>query len=75
LDYSDLRVKKDVSIEIFDRYGKTVYKNQGNNYIWDGKVGGRPLNTGTYWYILKWTDPDTNENQLYNGWILLKNRD
>jgi gliding motility-associated-like protein len=75
LDYSDLRVKKNVSIEIFDRYGKTVFQNKGNNFIWDGKVGGRPLSTGSYWYVLKWTDPDTNLLQQYSGWILLKNRD
>lgn len=75
LDYSDLRVKKDVSIEIVDRYGKTVFKNHGNYYIWDGKVGGRALNTGNYWYLLKWTDPDTQEKKQYSGWVLLKNRD
>lgn len=75
LDYSDLRVKKEVSIEIFDRYGKTLFKNQGNHYIWDGKVGGRPLSTGSYWYLLKWIDPDTQLQQIYSGWILLKNRD
>ena len=75
LDYSDLRVKKDVSIEIVDRYGKTVFKNHGNYYIWDGNVGGRALNTGNYWYLLKWTDPDTQEKKQYSGWVLLKNRD
>jgi gliding motility-associated-like protein len=75
LDYSDLRVMKEVSMEIFDRYGKTLFKNPSNYFIWDGKVGGRPLPTASYWYILKWLDPNTQLKQEYSGWILLKNRE
>lgn len=75
LDYSDLRIMKDVSMEIFDRYGKTLFKNTNNYFIWNGTVGGRALNTGSYWYVLKWTDPNTQLKQEYSGWILLKNRD
>lgn len=75
LDYSDLRTKKDVTIEVFDRYGAIVYKNDGKSLIWDGKVGGRAISSGTYWYVLKWTDPDTKELWEYSDWILLKNRE
>jgi len=75
LNYSELRLKKDVSIQVSDRYGITVYKSPANTFIWDGKPGGRALSTGTYWYILKWTEPDTQLPVSYTGWLLIKNRD
>lgn len=75
LNYSDLRIKQNVTIEVVDRYGAPVYKSSDKNYIWDGKVNGRPLSTGTYWYVLKWTEPDTKLPVSYSGWILIKNRE
>ena len=75
LNYSDLRIKQNVSIEVVDRYGAPVYKSSGKNYIWDGKVNGRPLSTGTYWYLLRWTEPDTKLPVSYSGWLLIKNRE
>lgn len=75
LNYSDLRIKQSVSIEVVDRYGSPVYKSSDRNYVWDGKSGGRPLSTGTYWYILKWIEPDTKLPVSYSGWILIKNRE
>ncbi len=74
LDYSDLSIKKDVKIEIYDRFGTQVFVAQNQPYIWDGKINGRVLPTGNYWYILNWIEPDTNLPVSYKGWILLKNR-
>jgi gliding motility-associated-like protein len=74
LDYSDLKIKKDVSISIYDRFGTMVFQSQNQQYIWDGKLNGRVLATGSYWYILNWTEPDTNLPVSYKGWVLLKNR-
>ncbi|EJL72077.1 T9SS type B sorting domain-containing protein [Chryseobacterium populi] len=75
LNYSDLRIKQDVSIEIADRYGAPVYKSKDQTYTWDGKSGSRPLSTGTYWYIIRWTEPDSKLAVSYSGWILIKNRE
>lgn len=75
LNYSDLRIKQNVSIEISDRYGASVHKSTDKNYTWDGKQNGRSLPTGTYWYILKWIEPDTKLPVSYSGWILIKNRE
>ena len=75
MDYSDLRIKKDVSIQIFDRYGKAVYNAVTTNYKWDGTYLGRVVPTATYWYLIKWTEPDTNLQVVYHGWILVKNRE
>lgn len=74
LDYSDLNIKKEVKIEIYDRFGTQVFVAQNQPYIWDGKINGRVLPTGNYWYILNWIEPDTNLPVTYKGWILLKNR-
>lgn len=73
LDYSDLRIKENVSIEIFDRFGAQVFRSSNKNFIWDGKAGGRPLSSGSYWYVIRWTEPDTKDQKTYSGWILLKN--
>jgi gliding motility-associated-like protein len=75
LNYSDLRIKQDVSIEVVDRYGAPVYRSTNKDYIWDGKLNGRPLSTGTYWYLLRWVEPDTKLPVSYSGWILVKNRE
>ena len=75
LDYSDLQNKENVSIAVYDRYGALVYQSKSKNYIWDGRVGGRVISSGTYWYSIKWTEPESTENMEYSGWLLLKNRD
>jgi len=74
LDYSDLKMKNNVLIEIFDRFGQKVFRSESQNYIWDGKISGRAVPTGTYWYILNWEEPDTGLQTSYKGWILVKNR-
>lgn len=75
LNYSDLKIKQDVSIEVADRYGAQVYKSADRTYSWDGKVAGRNLPTGTYWYVIKWIEPDTKLPVSYSGWLLIKNRE
>lgn len=74
LDYSVLNLKNNVSFKIYDRYGKPVFAAKDGNYIWDGKDNGRNISTGSYWYMLEWTEPDTGVIHKYNSWILLKNR-
>lgn len=73
LDYSTLRLKNDVTLQIIDRYGKSVFEAKDKNYIWTGKENGKSLPTGSYWYRLQWTEPDTGVIQKHSSWILLKN--
>ena len=75
LDYSDLRIKQNVSIEVVDRYGAIVHRSSDKNYVWNGKINGAPLPTGTYWYLLRWNEPDTKLPVSYSGWLLIKNRE
>jgi gliding motility-associated-like protein len=74
LNYSELKIKENVSIEVADRYGASVYQSKDKNYVWDGKINGRSIPTGTYWYVLRWTEPDTKLTVSYSGWLLIKNR-
>lgn len=40
------------TIEIFDRYGTTIYSSRGYTTPWDGKVKGSALPVGVYYYII-----------------------
>jgi gliding motility-associated-like protein len=58
------------TLQIFDRYGNMVYKDVSNTeFRWDGKLNGRNVATGAYWYLI-----NTADGRIYNGWILLKNK-
>ncbi|MFC6269518.1 T9SS type B sorting domain-containing protein [Frigoriflavimonas asaccharolytica] len=75
VDFSNIINFKNVSAEIYDRYGKIVFKATKKNPIWDGTYNSRKLPTTSYWYIIKWTDAYKNTPIELTGWILLKNRD
>lgn len=42
----------DNTIEIFNRYGKQVYKTRAYLNTWDGKAYGEELPSGTYFYVV-----------------------
>jgi gliding motility-associated-like protein len=49
----------DNEVEIFDRWGTKVYAAKGYNnetIVFDGTRNGRPLPTGTYYYVIKSND-------------------
>ena len=46
---------KDLTFDIFDRYGRVVAKYRVGQK-WDGKYNGAELPTGDYWYVLKLND-------------------
>ena len=64
---------------VFNRWGVQVYRKKGNfdvsdsygQYIkaWDGKTsGGRPLPTGTYYYIV---DPHVTGVKILRGTVTI----
>ena len=74
IDFSELLNQNDLKIKIFDRYGKVHFEgNQTNHFVWDGSHYGKKSSTGTYWYMIEWTDA-LGEKHLEKGWILLKSR-
>lgn len=75
LNYAALLKKEEPFMQIFDRYGKTVFTGDNNNsFIWDGKIFGKAVSTGSYWYVMKWKEPGSSAVTQYSGWILVKNR-
>lgn len=72
----NLEKMEDIQVTIVDRYGKKVFHSTNKNHLsWDGKIQGRELSTGTYWYVVSWFDPSLKKNINRTGWILLKHRE
>ncbi len=56
------RCLKNLTLEIFNRWGEKVFETSDQNIGWDGTQNGKPLNTGVYVYKLEGT---TYDNQQY----------
>lgn len=41
------------TVQVFDRYGKSMFKSTGYNTPWNGTVGGNPVPAGVYYYIVE----------------------
>lgn len=75
IDYSALMTKDNIEFRIYDRYGAEIFRGTASNrYTWDGKLGGRPVNTATYWYTISWTEYGASTVVKYSSWLLVKNR-
>lgn len=76
IDFSFLKLKENSSVLIVDRFGKTIFKDNGeNNFIWKGKqANGMNFPTDTYWYYLEWNELNSETKNKLQGWILLKNK-
>ena len=48
------------SITVFNQFGAIVYQASPYNNDWEGTYNGNPLPDGTYFYIYKANDDDTN---------------
>ncbi len=69
-DYWEVKgLPNNTNVQILDRNGKILFNRKvENNFKWDGKENGKPLPSGTYWYMI------TLENgQKVSGYIFLKN--
>jgi gliding motility-associated-like protein len=40
------------TVQVFDRYGKSILKSTGYNRPWDGTLNGQPVPVGVYYYII-----------------------
>ncbi|KFF08006.1 T9SS type B sorting domain-containing protein [Chryseobacterium luteum] len=78
IDYSALANKKNLVMNIFDRYGNMIFQvDKSTGYKWDGTFkGGVKVPTGNYWYSVGWNENDKMNTPIkYSGWIVVKNRD
>ncbi|MGG7467093.1 choice-of-anchor L domain-containing protein [Chryseobacterium arthrosphaerae] len=73
IDFSGVIDYKDFSGQVFDRYGKEVFKAEKIRPYWDGYFQGKKLPTASYWYQVTYEDPASKQTTVKTGWILLKN--
>ncbi|MHA7825774.1 choice-of-anchor L domain-containing protein [Chryseobacterium arthrosphaerae] len=73
IDFSGVIDYKDFSGQVFDRYGKEVFKAEKIRPYWDGYFQGKKLPTASYWYQVAYEDPASKQTTVKTGWILLKN--
>lgn len=73
IDFSGVVNYKDFSGQVFDRYGREVFKAEKIRPYWDGYFQGKKLPTSTYWHQVTFEDPASKEITVKTGWILLKN--
>ncbi len=57
----------DARIQVFDRYGQSVYQSTGYSKPWDGTFGGKPVAARTYYYIIDLKDGQPK----LTGWVLI----
>lgn len=75
IDYSALMSNTNLEFRIFDRYGAEIFRGSPNNrYTWDGRMGGRPVPTATYWYFISWSEYGTSTIVKYSSWLLVKHK-
>jgi len=58
------------TIEIFNRWGQSLFYSDGYSIPWDGTYKGDPLPVATYYYVINLNDPN-RENNVFKGTILL----
>lgn len=49
------------TIDLYNRYGQLVYHSVGYSTPWDGKVNGKEVPVGTYYYVI---DPKNGRSKL-----------
>ena len=49
---ANLHTYPGATVQIFNRYGQTVFNSQGYPSPWDGKMNGEHLPVGTYYYLI-----------------------
>ncbi len=53
-------------VQVYNRYGKEIFRTISNNNPWNGTLNGQPLPIGTYFYKI------SNDNKpLKSGWVLI----
>jgi len=66
-DIDALITYPDCVLDVFDRYGQSVYHSIGYSKPWNGKYNGQYLPSGTYYYVL---DLKNNTPKI-SGWVLI----
>ncbi len=60
-----------LDFRVYNRYGQLVFETRDWTTKWDGKINGIPQPTGSYVWILQYTDRDTGQKHFMKGASLL----
>lgn len=65
----NVAIYQDFSLQILDQFGNVIYSKPDHyNNEWDGKLNGRPLQDGNYYFIF------SNGKKVYKGNIAIVNQ-
>lgn len=53
--YESYDCLKNVTVNVFNRYGSKVYENRNYSNNWDGRYEGKPVPDGTYYAVINYT--------------------
>ncbi len=56
---------------IFNRDGQRVFYGQHLNSGWDGTLNGKPCDLGTYYYLLRYSMPNSDQEYVMKGDVTL----
>lgn len=57
------------AVQVFDRYGETVYQSKAGSNSWDGKYKGIPMPAGSYVWML---NPGQGKKMMYGLVMLIR---
>ncbi|HEY4876962.1 MAG TPA: gliding motility-associated C-terminal domain-containing protein [Puia sp.] len=68
-----LNALKAINLEfrVYNRYGQLVFETRDWLKKWDGTVNGKPQDTGTYVWMLQYTDGETGKKYFLKGTSVL----
>lgn len=64
-EIAGLRTQSNCHVDIFNRWGQSIFSSTGYAVPWDGTLRGNALPVATYYYIIKTPTGD------YHGWVTL----
>ena len=66
-DITNLNSYPDASVNVFNRYGVTLFSSTGYATPWNGTYNGKAIPDGTYYYVI-----DLKYGKVYSGWVVVK---
>jgi gliding motility-associated-like protein len=57
------------TVDVYDRYGHSVFHSENNSKNWDGTYNGKPVPMATYYYII---DPKNNQKKMSGSVTVFK---
>jgi gliding motility-associated-like protein len=61
----------DLNFRVYNRYGQPVFETKDWTKKWDGKINGSPQPSGTYVWMLSYTNHDTGKQVALKGTTVL----